>query len=78
MDLDAVFNDPELKNAANERKINRNIPLIGYAVSFPAIENDPGAIYMANEYIQQDDPEIRNDDSESPDDINNTDINDIN
>ncbi len=78
IDLHEVFHDPELKAAAAEKGINLDIPLIGYAVSFPEIDNDPGAIYMANEYIRQEEPEIRNEDNEIPDDINNTDINDIN
>lgn len=78
MDLHKIFNNDELRSAADAKGINRDIPLIGYAMSFPEIDNDPGAIYMANEYIRQEEQETRNDDNEIPEDINNTDVNDIN
>lgn len=77
MDLREVFHDDDLKKAASAKGINLDIPLIGYALSFPEIEDDPGAIYMANEYIIEPAHEAENDDNEIPEDFN-TDVNDIN
>ncbi|MEO3402945.1 Z1 domain-containing protein [Mucilaginibacter sp. CAU 1740] len=78
MDLRYVFNNDELRAVAVAKGIDINIPLIGYALSFPEIDNDPGAVYMANEYIRPEEPEIRNEDNEIPEDINDTEVNDIN
>lgn len=77
MDMHDVFYNNELRAAAKAREINMDIPLIGFAVSFPEINDDPGAVYMANEYIREEETEIRNDDNEIPEDFNNTDVNDI-
>lgn len=78
IDLLHVFNNEELKAAAEEKGIDLKIPLIGYAISFPEIKDDPGAIYLANDFVQSDDEEIAlpNDDTEVPEDFNNE-INDI-
>ncbi|OOQ58272.1 Z1 domain-containing protein [Mucilaginibacter pedocola] len=78
MDLQQVFNNHELRAVANANGIDLNIPLIGYALSFPEINNDPGAIYMANEYTKLEEAEIKNEDNEIPEDINDTEVNDIN
>jgi hypothetical protein len=76
IDLKYVFHNSELETAATEKGININIPLVGYALSFPEIDNDPGAIYLANEFAQPADPDILNDDNEIPDDFT-TPVNDI-
>ncbi|WP_300599989.1 Z1 domain-containing protein [Niabella sp.] len=77
IDLRSVFHNEELRLSATAKGINLEIPLIGYALSFPEIKDDPGAIYMANEYIQTEDAEAGNDDNEIPEDFN-ADVNDIN
>ena len=74
IDLHFVFHNPELLAAARAKGINPDIPLIGYALSFPEIDNDPGAIYLANEFARQ--AEVRNDDNEIPEDFT-TPVNDI-
>lgn len=33
-----------------ENNINTDIPLIGYVIEFPPIENDPGAVYLQGDY----------------------------
>ncbi len=79
IDLRGVFKPSELENIANEKGIDTKIPIIGYAISFPEIKNnDPGATYLANDFVQSNDPDIilPNDDTEVPDDFNNE-INDI-
>jgi len=78
LDQNEIFNDKDLKIVAEEKGIDLKIPLIGYAVSFPQIKDDPGAIYMANEYEIADgftDGELEGE--EVPEDINNE-VNDIN
>jgi len=79
IDQHEVFNNAELKAAAASKGINTNIPLIGYALSFPQIDDDPGANYMANAYVSSFDAkiEVRNDDNEIPEDFT-TEVNDIN
>jgi len=46
--------DVTTKNKFNdlilEQNINLEIPLVGYALGFPPIENDPGGIYMQGDY----------------------------
>ena len=46
--------DPETKNIFDDyldkQKIDLNIPLVGYALGFPPIENDPGGEYMQGDY----------------------------
>lgn len=75
MDLRAVFYNKELKGIADINNIKLEVPLIGYALSFPVIEDDPGVIYLANDTIIAEEPEY--DDVEMPDDFN-SEINDIN
>jgi hypothetical protein len=78
MDLQQVFNNDELRAVADANGIDINTPLIGLALSFPEIDNDPGAVYMANEYTRPEEPEVRDEDNEVPEDINDTEVNDIN
>ncbi len=79
MDLNEVFTGAELKDIARDKGINLDTPLIGYALSFPEIpvEDDPGAIYLANEVAEMETGVDVNDDNEVPEDFNN-DVNDIN
>ncbi|WP_316820826.1 Z1 domain-containing protein [Pedobacter gandavensis] len=74
IDLKCIFNTEELMSIAKEKGINPLIPLVGYALSFPSITDDPGAIYLANDY--QDEGISQNEDTEIPEDFNNE-INDI-
>ena len=61
--------DPETKNIfddyLNKQKIDLNIPLVGYALGFPPIENDPGGEYMQGDY----DLNLDEGDDESDDEI---------
>jgi hypothetical protein len=45
---------PELKSKfktyINDNKIDIKVPLVGYAIEFPPIENDPGGIYIKGDY----------------------------
>lgn len=45
---------PELESQfleyINKNNINTETPLVGYAIEFPPIEDDPGGIYMQGEY----------------------------
>jgi hypothetical protein len=77
MDLADVFNTEELKDVAKREGINTDIPLIGYALSFPEIEDDPGGIYMANEVSSTAESELPNEDAEEPEDFNNSEHSDI-
>jgi len=65
-------NDTDLKakflNYKNENNINLDIPMIGYALGFPPIENDPGGIYMKGDYVLN----LENDEEGLPEDANET------
>lgn len=69
--------DEQLKAVADSKGIDRKLPLIGFALSFPPIKDDPGSVYMANEVqpvqVLED---IIYEDEEIPDDLNNE-VNDI-
>jgi len=77
MDLEDVFNTPELKIVAEKNEINTDFPLIGYALSFPEIKDDPGGIYMANEITSAAENELPNEDAEEPEDFNNSEHSEI-
>lgn len=77
MDTKAVFPEGELRDAAIAEGLDLNIPVVGYALSFPQIENDPGAVYAANVVTAVlPEPEY-SEDKEVPADFA-TDINEIN
>lgn len=78
MDLEIIFKEDDLNKMAKAKQIDTSIPMIGYALSFPQIKNDPGGIYLANEVLSIDDDiaEGINEDTEVPEDIN-TEVNDI-
>jgi hypothetical protein len=44
---------PEFKNIMIERKIDPKVPLVGYAIEFPPLENDPGGVYLKGDYNLQ-------------------------
>jgi len=46
--------DLDLIEYVKEQKIDLNIPLVGYAIGFPPIENDPGGIYVQGDYNLED------------------------
>lgn len=77
IDLKSVFHNNELRAVAVEKQLNLNVPLVGYALSFPQIQDDPGAIYMANPFTEPIVPELPNEDTEIPPDFGQE-INDIN
>jgi len=77
MDTKSIFHDEELKKSAEKEGIDLNIPLIGYALSFPEIKDDPGAVYAANKVTQVIEEPEYSEDVEVPEDFN-TEINDIN
>lgn len=78
IDQRCIFHDDNLKTVAREKEINTELPLIGYALSFPQISDDPGAIYMANETELKEfpDDDMIYESEEIPEDINNE-VNDI-
>jgi hypothetical protein len=44
----------------DENKIDLKLPLVGYAIEFPPIENDPGGTYLQGDYELDVDEEISN------------------
>jgi hypothetical protein len=66
--------DAEFTQFVNDRGYNLNIPIIGYAIGFPPLENDPGGEYVRGDYdISEDDEYLEEDispeDSILPDDL---------
>jgi hypothetical protein len=43
-------NDPYMKQFISKENIDLKVPLIGYAIGFPPISPDPGAIYWKGDY----------------------------
>lgn len=77
IDQTEIFNDSKLKEVARSKEIDTKIPLIGYAISFPPIVDDPGGIYLANEIMELPvDLDNVNESDELPEDIDNE-VNDI-
>ncbi len=66
--------DSDFNKYVKDNHINLDIPLVGYAIGFPPIENDPGGIYTRGDYdIKEDEPfdeEYSNEDSPLPSDSN--------
>jgi hypothetical protein len=63
------------QRAVMENKIDFKLPLVGYAIEFPPIENDPGGTYLQGDYELDVDEEISN---EIEDEIEGIiDINDV-
>ena len=42
----------------DENQIDLKLPLVGYAIEFPPIANDPGGIYLQGDYKLNIDEEI--------------------
>ena len=65
----------EFKNYIDTNDIDTKIPLVGFAIGFPPMENDPGGIYMQGDY------KLNEDEGEDEDEAENeempTDINEI-
>lgn len=57
----------EFKRLVEDEKINLEIPLVGYAIGFPPIENDPGGVYMQGDYDLDIDDELE-EEEDLPDD----------
>jgi hypothetical protein len=73
MDVSEIFRTDKLKEKAKREDFDFSVPLIGYAFSFPANENDPGGMFLANAVDQSEDlieEEIETDDLDI---IDNTD-----
>lgn len=67
--------DKDMKDFVLKEGIDLNIPLIGYAIGFPPIENDPGGIYVHGDYgikddYEEDEEESTPEDSGLPNDSN--------
>lgn len=55
----------------NVENIDLDIPLVGYAIGFPPMDDDPGGYYMQGDYeLDTDEGEDEEGDEELPDDIN--------
>ncbi|MBB6611780.1 Z1 domain-containing protein [Pontibacter sp. Tf4] len=65
--------DPEFRKMVEDEGYDLDIPLVGYAIGFPPIKDDPGGIYMQGDYDLDTDDESGEEeaetDSEVPDDI---------
>jgi hypothetical protein len=63
------------KDYINQNNIDTKIPLVGYALEFPPIENDPGGKYLQGDYNLDIDEKI---DDEEVDELEGiSDINEI-
>ena len=63
----------EFKNYIDTNNINTKIPLVGFAIGFPPMENDPGGVYMQGDYELNEDEGVDEDETENeemPTDIN--------
>lgn len=56
--------DLEFEEYVTKHKIDLNIPLVGYAIGFPPIKNDPGGIYAQGDYNLEEDELFQEDDSD--------------
>lgn len=56
--------DLEFKKYVTKNNIDLNIPLVGYAIGFPPIKNDPGGIYAKGDYNLEEDELFQEDDSD--------------
>ncbi|GAA6172024.1 hypothetical protein NBRC116592_16940 [Colwellia sp. KU-HH00111] len=65
--------DLQFQEYVKANNIDLNIPLVGYAIGFPPIKNDPGGLYVKGDYdIKEDEPfeeDYSLEDSPLPDDI---------
>jgi hypothetical protein len=55
---------------ADRENIDFDIPLVGYAIGFPPIKNDPGGIYMQGDYDLDSEDDEDTGDEEGPSDMN--------
>lgn len=69
IDQEQIFIGEQLKTVAKKKGIVTETPIIGFALSFPAISNDPGGFYLANEVTPPTTQEYY-DESEIPEDLN--------
>lgn len=64
--------DDDFQQYVKKHNIDLSIPLVGYAIGFPPIENDPGGVYVKGDYnIEEDElyeEEYSNDDTGLPED----------
>lgn len=63
----------EFKNYIDTNDIDTKIPLVGFAIGFPPMKNDPGGIYMQGDYelnIDEGEDEDEAENEEMPTDIN--------
>jgi hypothetical protein len=51
MDLKKIYFDDELKGVATNDDLNLDIPLVGYAIGIPPIEESVGGTYLLNKFI---------------------------
>ncbi len=68
-------NDDKFTKFVKDKKYNLDIPIIGYALGFPPLENDPGGEYVKGDYDLSTDDEyseaadLQPEDSGLPDDL---------
>ena len=53
MDLEHVYNSKDLKEIVENDNINLKIPLIGFAVAIPPLNESIGGDYLVNKEIQK-------------------------
>jgi hypothetical protein len=59
----------KFKNYIDENEIDLDIPLIGYAVEFPPIEDDPGGTYLQGDYDLDIDEDVFDEKGEEKDEL---------
>ncbi len=72
MDLEAIFQEVDLKNKALNENIELNIPLVGFALGIPPLQVNIGGEYLVNKHILENiknnpEPESEIDDDENDD-----------
>lgn len=61
----------QFENYVSQNNIDLTIPLVGYAIEFPPLKNDPGGTYMQGDYeLDIDEGEDVDDNEEIPNDLN--------
>ena len=59
----------QFKDYIDENNIDLKVPLVGYAIEFPPIENDPGGTYLQGDYDLKTDEDITDETEEEKDEL---------
>lgn len=61
--------DDEFTKFVEDKEYNLDIPIIGYAIGFPPLENDPGGVYVKGDYDLSTDEEYSEEDFQPEDSV---------